>query len=85
MFTHYVYSTISVMIIVLLFFGWLSFLIYGTILLRASKLRKTGSILITLFFAPIVLSAFMLWYMDYEYLSCMLNGTSETIDYCRSL
>ena len=68
-----------------LFLGWLSFLIYGIVLLRASKLRKTGITLITLFFAPIVLSAFMMWYMDYEYLSCMLNGTSETIDYCRSL
>ena len=36
--------------IVLLFFGWLSFLIYGTILFRASECRKTGITLITLFF-----------------------------------
>ena len=68
-----------------LFLGWLSFLIYGIVLLRASKHRKTGITLITLFFAPIVLVAFLVWYMDYEYLSCMLNGSSETIDYCRSL
>ena len=68
-----------------LLLGWSSFLIYGTILLRASKLRKTGSILITLFFLPIAFIVFVGWFMDYEYLSCMLNGTSETIDYCRSL
>jgi hypothetical protein len=73
------------MIAIPLFLGWLSFLIFGITLLRAAKHRKTGITLITLFFAPIVLSAFMVWYMDYEYLSCMLNGTSETIDYCRSL
>ena len=73
------------MILIPLFLGWLSFLIYGIALLRASKHRKTGITLITLFFAPIVLVAFLVWYMDYEYLSCMLNGTSETIDYCRSL
>jgi len=73
------------MILIPLFLGWLSFLIYGIVLLRASKHRKTGITLITLFFAPIVLCAFFMWYMDYEYLSCMLNGTSETIDYCRSL
>ncbi|MDC0239325.1 hypothetical protein OAK82_02985 [Candidatus Thioglobus sp.] len=73
------------MILIPFFLGWLSFLIYGIVLLRASKHRKTGITLITLFFAPIVLVAFLVWYMDYEYLSCMLNGTSETIDYCRSL
>ncbi len=73
------------MIAIPLFLGWLSFLIFGITLLRAVKHRKTGITLITLFFAPIVLSAFMVWYMDYEYVSCMMNGTSETIDYCRSL
>ena len=73
------------MIAIPLFLCWLSFLIYGIVLLRASKHRKTGITLITLFFAPIVLCAFFMWDMDYEYLSCMLNGTSETIDYCRSL
>ena len=73
------------MIAIPFFLGWLSFLIYGIVLLRASKHRKTGITLITLFFAPIVFCAFFMWYMDYEYLSCMLNGTSETIDYCRSL
>ena len=73
------------MIALPLFLGWLSFLIYGIVLLRASKHRKTGITLITLFFLPIAFIVFMGWFMDYEYLSCMLNGTSETIDYCRSL
>jgi uncharacterized protein YxeA len=33
----------------------------------------------------IVVILFIWTAMNYEYLSCMLNGTSETIDYCRSL
>jgi len=54
------------MILIPLFLGWLSFLIYGIVLLRASKHRKTGITLITLFFAPIVLVAFLcgIWIMN---------------------
>jgi len=69
----------------LLFLGWLFLLIYGVVLLRASKHRKFGITLTTLLLAPVALILSLVWYMDYEYLSCMLNGTSETIDYCRSL
>lgn len=61
-----------------LFLGWLSFLIYGIVLLRASKLRKTGITLITLFFAPIVLSAFMMWYMDYDKIDCLLHSVDQS-------
>ena len=61
-----------------LFLGWLSFLIYGIVLLRASKHRKTGITLITLFFAPIVLSAFMLWYMDYDKIDCYMNASDRS-------
>ena len=73
------------MITTMIYYGWFSLLIGGIGLLFGSKYRKTGFTLITLFFAPIVFCAFFMWYMDYEYLRCMLNGTSETIDYCRSL
>ena len=61
-----------------LFLGWLSFLIYGIVLLRASKLRKTGITLITLFFAPIVFSAFMMWYMDYDKIDCYMNASDQS-------
>ena len=75
MFTHYVYSMINAMIIVLLFFGWLSFLIYGTILVRASKHRKTGITLITLFFlAPIAFMASGVWMVVLRIEECRLLG-----------
>ena len=61
-----------------LLLGWLSFLIYGIVLLRASKHRKTGITLITLFFAPIVLSAFLMWYMDYDKIDCYMNASHQS-------
>ena len=61
-----------------LFLGWLSFLIYGIVLLRASKHRKTGITLITLFFAPIALSAFLMWYMDYDKIDCYMNASQQS-------
>ena len=66
------------MILIPLFLGWLSFLIYGIVLLRASKHRKTGITLITLFFAPIVLSAFLMWYMDYDKIDCYMNASHQS-------
>ena len=66
------------MILIPLFLGWLSFLIYGIALLRASKHRKTGITLITLFFAPIVLSAFLMWYMDYDKIDCYMNASQQS-------
>ena len=57
MFTHYVYS----MITVLLLFVWLSMFIGGIGLLLASKYFKTGITLTTLFFAPIALLFLLLW------------------------
>ena len=66
------------MILIPLFLGWLSFLIYGVVLLRASKHRKTGITLITLFFAPIVFSAFMMWYMDYDKIDCYMNASHQS-------
>ena len=73
------------MITLLLFLGWLFLLIYGVVLLRASKYRKFGIILTTLLLAPVAVIVFLVWYIDYEYLSCMLNGSSETIEYCNTL
>ena len=61
-----------------LFLGWLSFLIYGIVLLRASKLRKTGITLITLFFAPVALIVFLVWYMDYDKIDCLLHSDDQS-------
>ena len=57
MFKHYVYS----MITVLLLFVWLAMFIGGIGLLFASKYFKTGIMLTTLFFTPIVLLFLLLW------------------------
>ena len=73
------------MIIILLFLAWLFLLIYGVVLLRASKYRKFGKMLTTLLLAPVAVIVFLVWYIDYEYLSCMLNGSSETMEYCNTL
>ena len=73
------------MITLLLFLGWLFLLIYGVVLLRASKYRKFGIMLTTLLLAPVAVIVFLVWYIDYEYLSCMLNGSSETMEYCNTL
>ena len=73
------------MITLLLFLAWLFLLIYGVVLLRASKYRKFGIMLTTLLLAPVAVIVFLVWYIDYEYLSCMLNGSSETMEYCNTL
>ena len=73
------------MITLLLFLAWLFLLIYGVVLLRASKYRKFGIILTTLLLAPVAVIVFLVWYIDYEYLSCMLNGSSEMMEYCNTL
>ena len=73
------------MITLLLFLSWLFLLIYGVVLLRASKYRKFGIMLTTLLLAPVAVIVFLVWYIDYEYLSCMLNGSSETMEYCNTL
>ena len=73
------------MITLLLFLAWLFLLIYGVVLLRASKYRKFGIMLTTLLLAPVAVIVFLVWYIDYEYLSCMLNGSSEMMEYCSTL
>ena len=73
------------MITLLLFLAWLFLLIYGVVLLRASKYRKFGIMLTTLLLAPVAVIVFLVWYIDYEYISCMLNGSSETMEYCNTL
>ena len=68
---------VFVMSLIPIYLGWLSFLIYGVVLLRAAKYRKTGIMLIILFFVPIALIAFMLWSMESRLEECLLLGIED--------
>ena len=48
----------------LLLISWLSFLLFGIALLVASKYRKTGITLITLFLAPVVWISYQISILD---------------------
>jgi len=60
-----------------LYLGWLFLLIYGVFLLRAAKHRKTGIMLIILFFVPIAFIAFMVWSMESRLEECLLLGIED--------
>ena len=62
----------------LLFLGWLFLLIYGVVLLRASKCRNFGITLTTLLLAPVALIVFLMWYMDYERIDCYLHTDDQS-------
>ena len=61
----------------ILFLGWLLLLIYGVVLLRASKYRKFGITLTTLLLAPIALIVSMGLYMDFEKIDCYMNASTN--------
>ena len=62
----------------LLFLGWLFLLIYGVVLLRASKHRKFGITLTTLLLAPVALIISLVLYMDFEKIDCYLNAPDQS-------
>ena len=62
----------------LLFLGWLSLLIYGVDLLRASKYRKFGITLTTLLLAPVALIISIGLYMDFEKIDCYSNAPDQS-------
>ena len=62
----------------ILFLGWLLLLIYGVVLLRASKYRKFGITLTTLLLAPIALIVSMGLYMDFEKIDCDMNASNQS-------
>ena len=81
------------MSLALVFLGWFFMLFYGIVLLRASKKRKTGMTLITLFFAPITLALmfslfswvfFDLNLIDIHRIGCDLNANHYTECYPES-
>ena len=66
------------MITLLLFLVWLFLLIYGVVLLRASKYRKFGITLTTLLLAPVALIVSLVLYMDFEKIDCYLNASDQS-------
>ena len=62
----------------LLFVGWLFLLIYGVVLLRASKHRKFGITLTTLLLAPVALKVSLGLYMDLEKFDCYSNALDQS-------
>ena len=62
----------------ILFLGWLFLLIYGVVLLRASKYRKFGITLTTLLLAPIALIVAMGLAMDFEKIDCYMNASNQS-------
>ena len=62
----------------ILFLGWLFLLIYGVVLLRASKYRKFGITLTTLLLAPIALIVAMGLSMDFEKIDCYMNASDQS-------
>ena len=66
------------MITLLLFLAWLFLLIYGVVLLRASKCRNFGITLTTLLLAPVALIISMGLYMDFEKIDCYSNAPDQS-------
>ena len=60
---------------------WAFSLFYGISLIRTDR-RKLGIRYLIIFSIPLALFAIGAWWMDYEYLNCMLNASSETIESC---
>ena len=60
---------------------WAFSLFYGISLIRTDR-RKLGIRYLIIFTVPLGLFAIGAWWMDYEYLNCMLSGSSETMNNC---
>ena len=63
---------------------WAFSFFYGISLIRTDQ-RKLGIRYLIIFSVPLAIFAFGFFLMDYEYLNCMLNGSSEIMEYCSTL
>ena len=75
------------MLIIIFIALWAFSLFYGISLIRTDR-RKLGIRYLIIFSIPLAIFTIAFWLMDYEYLNCMLNGSSpasEMMEYCRSL
>ena len=67
------------MLLIIFLVLWAFSLFYGISLIRTDK-RKLGIRYLIIFSVPLGIFALAIWFMDYEYLSDMLNGSSEMMD-----
>jgi len=61
---------------------WAFSLFYGISLIRTDR-RKLGIRYLIIFTVPLGLFALGSWWIDYEYLNCMLNGSSDMMQQCK--
>ena len=69
------------MLIIICIALWAFSLIYGISLIRTDR-RKLGIRYLIIFSIPLGIFTLAFWFMDYEYLNCMLNGSSEAMENC---
>ena len=69
------------MLIILFLLLWAFSLFYGISLIRTDR-RKLGVRYLIIFSIPLTIIAIGVWWMDYDYVNCMLNASSETMDNC---
>ena len=69
------------MLLIIFLLLWAFTLFYGISLIRTDR-RRLGIGYLLIFSMPLIIFAIAFWLMDYEYLNCMLNGSSETMDSC---
>jgi hypothetical protein len=69
------------MLIVICLALWAFSLFYGISLIRTDR-RKLGIRYLIIFSIPLAIIIIGVWWMDYEYVNCMLNAASETMENC---
>ncbi|MDC3316129.1 hypothetical protein OAV81_05225 [Candidatus Thioglobus sp.] len=69
------------MLIIIFLALWAFSLFYGISLIRTDR-RKLGIRYLIIFSIPLAIITIGAWWMDYEYLNCMLNGSSEVMNSC---
>ena len=69
------------MLLIIFLALWAFTLFYGISLIRTGR-RELGIGYLLIFSMPLVILALAFWLVDYEYLNCMLNGSSETMENC---
>ena len=69
------------MLIVICLALWAFSLFYGISLIRTDR-RKLGIRYLVIFSIPLAIIFFVMMWMDFEYLSCMLNLSSEMMEDC---
>ena len=75
-------ATINFFDSVPLYPGWLFLFFFGLFFIKLTKYRKLGIRYLIIFSVPLGIFTLAFWLMDYEYLNCMLNGSSEAMENC---